>query len=77
MKKEDFLRKFEALLELEQGALSGSEALTDLEAWDSLAVMALIAMVDESVGMVISPTKIAQAKTVDELMGLLGDKIVA
>lgn len=63
------------MLELDPNSLSGGEDLSSIEAWDSLAVMAFIAMVDESVGMVISPAKLAQAKTVNDLAALLGDKI--
>ena len=64
------------MLELDAGSLSGGEELSSIEVWDSLAVMGFIAMVDENVGMVISPAKLAQAKTVNDLAALLGDKIV-
>jgi len=73
--KKDFLGKFEEVLEAGPGTITGHEALIDLDGWDSLATMSFIAMVDESFGESLSPSEIAKATTVDELVGLFGDKI--
>lgn len=75
MKKSEFLAKLEQVLELKHGAITGKESLDAVAGWDSLAIMAFIAMVDESFGVSLSPGSIAQAKTVEDLAGLLGDKI--
>lgn len=75
MKKTQFLNAFNELLELEPGTIKGDEVLVSINSWDSLAVLGLIALVDQKFGLVLSPTDINNAKTVNDLMGLLGDRI--
>ncbi|PLY16318.1 MAG: hypothetical protein C0631_04085 [Sedimenticola sp.] len=75
MKKKDFLLLIEDVLEVDEGSLNGTEALEDLEMWDSLAVVTFIALVDEHLEMSISPEKISAAKSVSDLLALTGDKL--
>ena len=75
MTKREFLSELEEILEADPGSLKGDEPLPGLEGWDSLAVVSLIAMVDEQFGMTLSPKKIAKAGSVADIIGLLGDKI--
>ena len=77
MTKQEFLMRFEDILEMEAGSLKGDEPLASLDGWDSLAVVTFIAMVDENIEMALSPAKIAQSRTVADLITLLGDKIAA
>ena len=77
MTKQEFLSLFEEILEAAPGTLKGDEPLPGMEGWDSLAVVSLIAMVDEQAGLTLSPKEIAKAATVADLIGLLGDKIEA
>jgi len=75
MTKNEFLKELEEVLEADAGTITGEQALDDLAAWDSLAVMAFIAMVDEKFGITLSASKLAEAKTVGDLISLLGDKV--
>lgn len=75
MTKQEFLRELEDMLEADMESIKGDETLADLGCWDSLAVMTYIAMVDEKFGVTISASKLADAKNVDDLIALLGDKI--
>lgn len=75
MTKNEFLKELEEVLEADAGTITGEQALADLAAWDSLAVMAFIAMVDEKFSMTLSASKLAEAKTVGDLISLLGDKV--
>jgi acyl carrier protein len=75
MTKREFLSHFEEILEAAPGTLKGDEALPGMEGWDSLAVVSLIAMVDEQLGFTLSPKAIAKAGSVADLIGLLGDTI--
>lgn len=59
------------LLELTPGTLTGSEELKNIEAWDSLAVMAFIAMVDEEFNVMVPPAQLAKSKTVADLITLI------
>jgi acyl carrier protein len=77
MTKQEFLKNFEALLELDSGTLRDDQELASLSAWDSLAVIGFIAMMDEHFGLSFSSQKINEAKSVRDLMALAGDRISA
>lgn len=77
MRREDFLREMDELLELDPGTLKGGEALADLDAWDSLAVISFIALTDEKLDTVIDGESLAKAATVQDLLDLLGDRLAA
>jgi acyl carrier protein len=69
MKREEILDLVCEAVELPKGSLKGSEELRSLEHWDSLTVMAIIALADERFGVLLSPDEIAACRTVDELAG--------
>lgn len=72
MNAKDFLLALDEMLELDPGTLKGDEALDDLDNWDSLAVISFIALVDEKFGMVVEGQKLAKAKSVADLLALVG-----
>ena len=74
MIRSEFLNLIEELVELDPGALRGSERLAEID-MNSLAVIGFIALVDERFGVSIPPRKIANCSTVDDLAALLGDQI--
>ena len=73
--KKEFLMSLDELIEAQPGTLTGGESLQGMDSWNSLAVVGFIALVDEQFGTTLAPAQIAQAKTVDDLMALLGNKI--
>jgi acyl carrier protein len=73
--KTQFLLSLDELLELDPGTLKGSEALDSLEGWNSLAMISLMALVDEHFGVSLRPRHIASCSTIADLVGLLGDRI--
>lgn len=75
MEKKDFLKEIEEIIEADENTLDGSEVLEELDGWDSLAVMGFIAMVDDNFQITIEIDKIAECKTVNDLVHLLGDRI--
>jgi acyl carrier protein len=75
MTKKDFLTHLEEVLEADAGSITGNEFLNDLPGWDSLAAMVFIAMVDEKFNINLSAPKLADSKTVGDLIALLGDQI--
>lgn len=77
MTKQEFITLFEDILEYEPGTLIGDEETEALDGWDSLAHVSFIAMVDENFEVTLSPQKIADAKSIPELIALLGDKITS
>jgi acyl carrier protein len=77
MDRKDFLLALDETLELDPGTLTGDETLESLESWDSLAVISFIARVDETMGVVVEGEKLAQAKTVADLLALAGVAVAA
>jgi len=75
LKKNEFLSALDELLELEDGTLKGSESLDSLESWDSLAIISFIALADERCGVSLKPRQISDCSTIEDLAGLLGDRI--
>ena len=65
----EFLSKLADALEIEVNTLSIDTSLSSLD-WDSLAIISTIALVDECLGEVISAEKIAECKTIGDIVGL-------
>jgi len=75
MTKREFLSLFEEILEAAPGSVQSDDVLPGREGWDSLAVVSLIAMVDEQFGVTLNPKDIARAASVADIIALLGDRI--
>ena len=71
MNRAEFLNEIEEILELDANTLSGPESLNDIEEWDSLAFLSVIAMADEQFDVVIQGDKLEQIETVDDLVALV------
>jgi acyl carrier protein len=63
------------VLEADAGSITGDESLIGMSAWDSLAVMAFIAMVSEKLDVNLSAAKLAESKNISDLIALLGNKV--
>lgn len=77
MSKREFLRALENQLEIPDGRLKEDQVLTELDSWDSMAAVLFIALADEKTGVTVSGNQISQAKTVRDLLSLLGDRLAA
>ena len=75
MNRQEFLRAIEELIDMDPGTLNGDEVLDSLGGWDSLAVISFIALVDESLGMILEGDKLADASTMAELMAMVEHKL--
>lgn len=62
------LDTLEELLDIEKGTLSEETELDQLSEWDSLAVITLIAMLDEKYGKSVTPKRIKEFKTVKDII---------
>ena len=72
MDKAEFFKEMDELLELPAGTLKGQEQLSDLDAWDSLAVLSFIVLLDEKYGVTAATKQIVACKTMDDLAALAG-----
>jgi acyl carrier protein len=75
LQRAEFFLLLDELLELEPGTVKGSETLDSLEGWNSLAIISLMALMDERFGVNLQPRRIAACTTVADLVALLDDKI--
>lgn len=74
MRKSEFIDQLKEALELEDRELTAETNLKDLEEFDSLAAMYLIAMVDESFGKELSADEIRSITTVSSLIDIIGEE---
>jgi acyl carrier protein len=65
----EFLAHVEHALDVPGGTLRAEDRLVDLEKWDSIGVLMVIAVVDRHYGVVLSGETLMQCQTVGELAG--------
>lgn len=70
MTRQEFLEKFDEMLELPSGTLKGPEPLESLEQWTSMAMIEFIALADTNNGAKLSPRQLASATSVADLLDL-------
>jgi acyl carrier protein len=70
MKTNDFIRKLEESLEIDENSL---ELGTDLKSiYDSLSILSIIALIDENFNKRLSTNQFQSITTVDSLIELIG-----
>lgn len=69
-KMENFINLFKETLEIEEMEIDKNLKFRDLEEWDSLAVLSVLAMINEEYDITISRDKFEKAKTVGDLYHL-------
>ncbi|MDA8139142.1 MAG: acyl carrier protein [Desulfobacteraceae bacterium] len=75
MHKSEFLMLLDEIIEAAPGTIQETDLLSDVDGWDSMAVMGLIAVVDETFGIMLVPEKIAASKTVRDILSLLNGQL--
>ena len=75
MRKSNFIYDLKEIIELEDDTVVNmSTVLIDLEEFDSLAIMSLIAYIDLNFGVIISGENIFKIKDVASLIELIGEE---
>lgn len=68
MKMDEFLEKFIDAVEIENAAsITAATALRDIEEWDSVAILSVIALADEEYGVELNPEVFRTVVTVTDL----------
>lgn len=62
------LALIEEALDVEEGSLKPETPLDDVEEWDSIAMLSLIAMLDDEFGKTISGKELKALKTVADIL---------
>lgn len=65
--KNNFVRAFEEILDVEPGSLSGDADFKSHPEWDSLAALSVITMIEDVYKKVIDPSVLKTSKTIEEL----------
>lgn len=60
-------------MELPAGKLTGTERLSEIEAWDSLALLSFMALVDSKCGITLSPDTLLRCEAIRDLEALILD----
>ncbi len=63
-----FMTALHELFELDAGSISPSAVLQNIDGWNSLTFIGLIAMIDDEFGATLPPTTILKCRTVAELI---------
>ena len=64
---ENFIQKFEEVLELPNGTINPNDSFRDYEEWDSLALLSLMAMLEDEYNTTIPRDSFQKINTVQEL----------
>lgn len=75
VKKKDILSLIEKIFEIDEGLLREESVLKDIDAWDSLGVLNLVALVDEKVGVVLSPNDLEKCQTLADIFALFSSRL--
>jgi acyl carrier protein len=73
MTRTEVLLKFENSLEESppSGTLKGDELCADLDGWNSLAVLAFIAVINKDYGLTLQPAKLLGCRKVNDVVDLI------
>lgn len=74
MNKKELLIKIKDLL-LRKDPINPSMKLSEIEEWDSLAIISVISLYDKNFSKVITIEKINKCETIRDLINLVSDKI--
>ena len=75
MESKKMLGELEHLMRLPASTLTGLEPLAEIKAWDSLAMIEYIALVDEKFGVDVPPDQVRNCKRVQDLVDLATNRI--
>jgi acyl carrier protein len=70
---EEFIRGIEAALQVPSGSLNGTESLTELKELDSMAIVEVMAFIDEKYGVSLFPKAFRECGTLADLFQLVSN----
>lgn len=65
------LALIEEAMDVEEGSLTAETALDDVEEWDSITMLSLIAMLDDEFGKTISGKELKALKSVADILAYM------
>jgi acyl carrier protein len=73
MKKEEFVKELAEYCEFEGANLTSNSILKTIEGYDSLAVMSIIAFIDENFGLKFTAQQLKSLTDFNSIMNLIGE----
>ena len=70
--KKQFLEQFAEMLGVDATDLAPSTQLSSIENWDSVAYLSTMVLLDEKLGVAISPDDLTEARTVQDILNAAG-----
>ena len=64
---EDFIKKIEEVFEMPSGSITPNDNFREYQEWDSLALLSLMAMLDDEYNVTIPRDDFQKLKTIEEL----------
>ncbi|MFB9274554.1 acyl carrier protein [Cohnella cellulosilytica] len=72
----EFISKFEEdVVFVQQGSLTLDTRLNELDEWDSMATVAVLALVDENLNLRLNTEQLSTCNTVGDLVALVRDNL--
>ncbi len=72
MNRQQFLAEFAEILGVSAADLTPTTELSSLETWDSVSYLSTMVLLDERLGVAISPDDLTAAKTVQDILNAGG-----
>lgn len=72
MKKQEFCEKLQTALEISSVTLSEKTILKEIDEYDSMSVMGIIAFIDENFGVRLTANQLSSITDIKSLMNLIG-----
>lgn len=63
------------LLEIDAMSISGTEDLTKAAEWDFLCVLELLELIEDRFGVLISPDKLVDIKTINDVVNTIEENV--
>jgi len=73
--KTEFIEELEIILDLEEGALEAQPEYGGSEAWDSISMLGIIALLDGELGVSVNVAELRACKEIEDLFAIIGDKL--
>jgi acyl carrier protein len=75
MDRVTFLQRMEEALRAEPGSIAMTDDFQNLEGWDSIGALSVIAVIDEQFGVTLDAGALLECQTVGELASLVGGEM--
>lgn len=72
MNKQEFIERFKEVLEIKNKDINESTELLDIEEFDSLSTLSIIAMIDEEFGKPVTLNDFLKFTTIQSLINFIG-----